>query len=53
VIIYHLLSEDKDYEDLGGHYFDDWDRQAVQKQLVRRLKNLGYEVRLEPAAPRA
>ncbi|MBO0792324.1 MAG: IS110 family transposase [Ktedonobacteraceae bacterium] len=36
VIIYHLLSEDKDYEELGGNYFDEWDRQAVQKRLVHR-----------------
>ncbi len=53
VIIYHLLSEDKDYEDLGGNYFDEWDRQAVQKRLVRRLEKLGYEVKLEPTSPAA
>ena len=53
VIIYHLLSQDKDYEELGGHYFDDWDRQAVQKRLVRRLEKLGYEVKLEPVSPTA
>ena len=43
----------KDYEELGGHYFDDWDRQAVQKRLVRRLEKLGYEVKLEPVSPTA
>jgi transposase len=53
VIIYHLLSEDKDYEDLGGNYFDEWDRQAVQKRLVRRLEKLGYQVKLEPTSPAA
>lgn len=51
VIIYHILSEDKDYEELGGNYFDEWDRQAVQKRLVRRLEKLGYEVKLEPTSP--
>ena len=51
VIIYHLLAEDKDYEELGGNYFDEWDRQAVQKRLVRRLEKLGYEVKLEPTSP--
>ena len=51
VIIYHLLSEDKDYEELGGNSFDEWDRQAVQKRLVRRLEKLGYEVKLEPTSP--
>jgi transposase len=31
VIIYHVLTEDKDYEELGGNYFDERDRQALQK----------------------
>ena len=47
---YHL-SKNKDYEDLGGNSFDEWDRQAVQKRLVRRLEKLGYEVTLEPTSP--
>ena len=34
-------------------YFDDWDRQAVQKRLVRRLEKLGYEVTLTPTEPPA
>jgi transposase len=46
VILYHLLAEEKDYQELGGNYFDEWDRQAIQKQLVRRLEKLGYEVKL-------
>jgi transposase len=53
VIIYHVLLEDKNYQELGGHYFDEWDQQAVQKRLVRRLEKLGYEVRLEPTTPAA
>jgi transposase len=51
VIIYHVLADEKDYEELGGHYFDEWDRQAVQKRLVRRLEKLGYAVKLEPTSP--
>jgi transposase len=51
VMIYHLLRDDKDYRELGGNYFDELDRHAVQKRLVRRLEKLGYEVRLEPASP--
>ena len=50
VIIYYILSEDKDDEELGGHSFDEWDRQAVQKRLVRRLEKLGYEVKLGPTS---
>ena len=51
VIIYQLLSQDKDYKELGGHYFDEWDRQAVKTRLVHRLEKLGYEVQLEPTSP--
>ena len=51
VIVYHVLAEEKDYKELGGNYFDEWDRQAVQKRLVRRLEKLGYEVTLTPAEP--
>lgn len=50
VMIYHLLSQDQDYRELGGNYFDELDRQAVQKRLVRRLERLGYEVKVEPTS---
>ena len=49
VIIYHLLSEETSYEELGGNFFDERDRQAVEKRLVRRLEKLGYQVALQPA----
>jgi transposase len=50
VIAYHLLSEDDIYRDLGDRYFDERDRQAVERRLVARLEGLGYTVALEPAA---
>jgi transposase len=48
VIIYHLLSEGTTYQELGGNFFDERDRQAVEKRLVRRLERLGYQVDLQP-----
>jgi transposase len=53
VIVYHVLADEKDYQELGGNSFDDYDRQAVQKRLVRRLEKLGYEVALTPTSPTA
>lgn len=47
VIIYHLLRNRGTYHDLGGNYFDEHDRQVVQKQLVRRLERMGYQVELQ------
>jgi transposase len=51
VIVYELLTHQTTYEDLGPNYFDERDRQAVERRLVRRLKQLGYEVTLAPASP--
>lgn len=53
VIIYHVLSQEQDSQELGGNYFDERDRQAVEKRLVRRLENLGYQVSLTPTPPAA
>jgi transposase len=47
VIIYHVLLDEKPYQDLGSNFFDEHDRQAVEKGLVRRLERLGYRVDLQ------
>jgi transposase len=49
VIAYHLLTRHIDYQDLGPHYFDERDRAAVKRRLVRRLEDLGYAVTVTPA----
>lgn len=49
-IMYHMLSEHTSYQDLGGNYFDEHDRQAHEKRLVRRLEKLGYQVELQVAS---
>jgi transposase len=48
VIIYHILRDQRTYQDLGSNYFDERDRQAVQKRLVKRLERMGYQVELQP-----
>lgn len=54
VIVYVLLTgQQQGYHDLGSHYFDERDRQAVERRLVRRLEALGYNVSLEPTSPAA
>jgi transposase len=52
-IVHHLLAGGTTYRDLGGHYFDERDRQAVERRLVGRLEGLGYKVTLEPVIPAA
>jgi transposase len=48
VIAYHLLKRKEDYRDLGPGYFDQRSRQAIERNALRRLQNLGYRVSLEP-----
>jgi hypothetical protein len=50
IMIYHLLNRDIPYQEVGGNFFDERDRQAVEKRLVRRLERLGYQVELQPVA---
>ena len=51
VIVYHLLKDpSRRYQDLGASYFEERDRQRVERGAVRRLERLGYRVTLEPAA---
>ncbi|HET8842998.1 MAG TPA: hypothetical protein VFN35_16160 [Ktedonobacteraceae bacterium] len=48
VIMYHLFCTKKPYADLGADYFDTLDTTCVQRDHVRRLEHLGYEVTLIP-----
>ncbi len=50
VIVYHVLTRREPYQDLGVNYFDERDRQAVERRLVRRLEQLGYQVNLQPVS---
>jgi transposase len=50
VSVYHILTQDEPYRELGATYFDARDRPAVERHFVRRLEGLGYKVTLEPAA---
>lgn len=49
VTIYHLLCRGTTYQDLGGNYFDERDRQAAVRRSVRRIERLGYKVILQAA----
>jgi len=53
VIVYHVLADEKEYQELGGNFFDEHDRQVVKTRLVQRLEKLGYEVTLAPTSPAA
>jgi transposase len=50
VAIYHMLSHQVGYNELGDLYLDKLNKHHVTRNLVRRLERLGYTVTLEIAA---
>jgi transposase len=52
VICYHLLKRNEDYHELGGSYFDQRQPYRTARNLITRLRKLGYEIQLnrEPEA---
>jgi transposase len=48
-IIYHLLNRPHDYCELGSHYFDEKEQEALKRRSIRRLEQLGYHVILADA----
>ncbi len=47
-VIYHVLRDHIEYKDLGQDYFDKLNSKRLVPYLVKRLKNMGYEVNLAP-----
>jgi transposase len=47
---YHMLRDGTFYSDLGPHHFARRDKTRVAMRLVRRIKELGYDVEIKAAA---
>ncbi|MFC3249805.1 IS110 family transposase [Paenibacillus sepulcri] len=45
-IVYYVLTRKEDYKDLGSHYFEQRQQEAIVRQAVRKLENLGFQVAL-------
>jgi transposase len=50
VRVYYLPRDGTSYRELGGNYFDEHNRQRVERRPVRRPERLGYTVTLAPTA---
>ena len=48
--VFHMLSRNEAYRELGANYFDERRRQFTVDRLTRRIERLGYYVHLEPVA---
>lgn len=47
VIIYAMLTRQEPYRDLGPDYFDQRNKNALARRMLKRLASLGYTVTLE------
>lgn len=48
VAIYHVLKDHAGYKELGADHFDKPNSKRLVPYLVKRLENMGYDVKLEP-----
>jgi len=48
VIFYHMLKERTTYKNLGADFFDRLEPERLTRYYVKRLKDLGHKVTLEP-----
>lgn len=50
VAVYHILSHNVSYEELGDLYLDKLNKHHLTRNLVHRLERLGFQVTLQPKA---
>ena len=49
--VFHMLSRNEPYRELGANYFDERRRHFTVDRLARRIEHLGYRVHLELCWP--
>jgi transposase len=47
VIVYHLIRDEKTYEELGATFHDQRSQKIVARRLTKRLEDLGFQVTLQ------
>jgi hypothetical protein len=50
VSVFHRLSRQDPYHELGAHDVDERRRPFIVDRIIRRIEHLGYRVHLEPVA---
>jgi len=53
IAIYHVLSTGEVFKDLGGNYYNQFNKERKANSMVKRLKSLGYEVTIATATATA
>jgi transposase len=52
-IIYHMLKDASEYRELGCHYFDKLNAHRLLPHLLKRIKDMGYQVTLQELSQEA
>jgi transposase len=47
-VVWHMLTDNADYHDLGGDYFTKRDPAAAMRRITRQANALGFTVRFDP-----
>ncbi len=50
IAIYYMIKEDKEYEDLGSNFYNQFNTEKKANSYIKKLKELGYEVQLNAQA---
>ena len=53
VIAYTMLKNSRSYQDLGGNYLEQINKDQLQRYFLKRLRRLGLKVTIEPATAAA
>lgn len=53
VIVFHMITRNEPYRELGGDYFDQQNPETTMKRLVKRIEKLGYHLTLQPQGAHA
>ena len=48
IAVWHMLTNDVEYTDLGGDYFTRLDPERAMRRIVRQANALGFTVRFDP-----
>jgi transposase len=48
IIVYHVLKTGRTYQELGGTYLEEINKERLQRYFLKRLKGLGLKVTVEP-----
>ncbi|HEX9335443.1 MAG TPA: hypothetical protein VF892_06145 [Pseudonocardiaceae bacterium] len=51
--VWHMLTTDTDYQDLGADHFTQPDPQTAIRRIIRQANALGLTVRFDPIEPAA